>query len=145
MAAMTRREVTRGDILPMEDYSAQRKDWRAKLAEVKRDRRVAVGPVATFHFETYLTMWYQIHEMLFIEKGGEEQISDELAAYNPLVPKGDELVATVMFEIDDPERRERFLAGLGRVEKTAFLNSSVWAGMPQPARRFIAGGMTTIN
>ena len=121
MTAMSKREVTRDDILPMETYAAQRKDWRAKLAEVKRDRRVEVGPVATFYFETYLTMWYQIHEMLFIEKGGEDQISEELAAYNPLVPKGDELVATVMFEIDDPERRERFLAGLGGVEETAFL------------------------
>ena len=118
---MTKREVTRADILPIETYSAQRKDWRAKLAEVKRDRRVAVGPVATFYFETYLTMWYQIQEMLFIEKGGEDQIADELAAYNPLVPKGDELVATVMFEIDDPERREKFLAGLGGVEETVFL------------------------
>jgi len=121
MMANNKREVTRDDILPMEVYEAERKDWRRKLAEVKRDRRVEVGPVATFYFETYLTMWYQIHEMLFIEKGGEAQIADELAAYNPLVPKGDELVATVMFEIDDPERRQRFLASLGGVEETAFL------------------------
>jgi len=121
MMASNKREVTRDDILPIEVYAAERKDWRAKLAEVKRDRRVAVGPVATFYFETYLTMWYQIHEMLFIEKGGEAQIADELAAYNPLVPKGDELVATIMFEIDDPERRQRFLANLGGVEETAFL------------------------
>ena len=121
MIASHKREVTRDDILPMEVYTAERRDWRRKLAEVKRDRRVAVGPVATFYFETYLTMWYQIHEMLFIEKGGEAQIPEELAAYNPLVPKGDELVATVMFEIDDPERRERFLAGLGGVEETVFL------------------------
>ena len=115
MMASTRREVTRDDILPMEVYEAERRDWRRKLAEVKRDRRVEVGPVATFYFETYLTMWYQIQEMLFIEKGGEAQIPDELAAYNPLVPKGDELVATVMFEIDDPERRQRFLAEAARL------------------------------
>lgn len=121
MMASNKREVTREDILPMEAYGAERRDWRRKIAEAKRDRRVEVGPVATFYFETYLTMWYQVHEMLFIEQGGEAQIADELAAYNPLVPKGDELVATVMFEIDDPERRERFLAGLGGVEETAFL------------------------
>ncbi len=121
MIASHKREVTRDDILPMEVYTAERRDWRRKLAEVKRDRRVAVGPVATFYFETYLTMWYQIHEMLFIEKGGEAQNPEELSAYNPLVPKGDELVATVMFEIVDPERRERFLAGLGGVEETSFL------------------------
>jgi hypothetical protein len=131
--ASNKREVTRDDILPIEVYAAERKDWRAKLAEVKRDRRVAVGPVATFYFETYLTMWYQIHEMLFVEKGGEAQIADELAAYNPLVPKGDELVATVMFEIDDPERRQRFLSGLGGVEETAFLKvgGETIAGVPE--------------
>ena len=121
MTATTKRAVTRDDILPLEVYGAERKTWRAKLAEVKRDRRVAVGPVATFYFETYMTMWYQIQEMLFIEKGGEDQIPEELAAYNPLVPKGDELVATVMFEIDEPERRQKFLARLGGVEETAFL------------------------
>jgi Protein of unknown function (DUF3501) len=131
--ASNKREVTRGDILPLEVYGAERRDWRAKLAEVKRDRRVEVGPVATFYFETYLTMWYQIHEMLFIEKGGEDQIADELAAYNPLVPKGGELVATVMFEIDDPERRQRFLAALGGVEETAFLKfaGQTVAGVPE--------------
>jgi hypothetical protein len=131
--ASNKREVTREDILPPEVYAAERKDWRAKLAEVKRDRRVAVGPVATFYFENYQTMWYQIHEMLFIEKGGEAQVADELAAYNPLVPKGDELVATVMFEIDDPDRRQRFLAGLGGVEETAFLKvgGETVAGVPE--------------
>ena len=121
MMASNKREVTREDILPMEVYAAERKDWRGKLAEVKRDRRVEVGPVATFYFETYLTMWYQIQEMLFVEKGGEEQIADELAAYNPLVPKGDELVATVMFEIDDAVRRKTFLGRVGGVEETAFI------------------------
>jgi len=133
MTASNKREVTRDDILPMAVYAAERKDWRAKLATVKRDRRVAVGPVATFYFENYMTMWYQIHEMLFIEKGGEDQIADELAAYNPLVPKGEELVATVMFEIDDPARRQRFLAGLGGVEETAFLKvgGETVAGVPE--------------
>jgi len=131
--ANSKREVTRDDILPLEVYSAERRDWRRKLAELKRDRRVEVGPVATFYFETYMTMWYQIHEMLFIEKGGEAQIPDELAAYNPLVPKGDELVATVMFEIDEPERRQKFLAGLGGVEETAFVKvaGETVAGVPE--------------
>ncbi|MFX8289506.1 DUF3501 family protein, partial [Acinetobacter baumannii] len=57
-------------------------------------------------------MWWQVHEMLRIEKGGEEQIADELAAYNPLIPQGAELVATLMFEIDDPIRRNLVLARL---------------------------------
>ena len=58
-------------------------------------------------------MWLQVHEMIFIEKGGPEQATDEIAAYNPLIPKGRELVATFMIEIDDPLRRKNVLAGLG--------------------------------
>ncbi len=71
--------------------------------------------------------------MLFIEKGGEDQIADEFRAYNPLVPKGRELVATVMFEIDEPVRREAFLAKLGGVEETAFLRvgGETIAGVPE--------------
>ena len=116
-----RTEVSRADILPLEDYAAARKEWRQKLAAIKKNRRVEVGPVATFYFESYETMWYQIHEMLFAEKGGEAQIADELEAYNPLIPKGAELVATIMFEIDEPERRRALLARLGGVEETVFL------------------------
>jgi len=118
---MAKHEITRDDIIPMEQYASERKERRRALVDVKKNRRLEVGPVCTFYFENYQTMWNQIHEMLFIEKGGEAQIADELRAYNPLVPKGRELVATVMFEIDDPRRREVFLAKLGEIEETAFL------------------------
>ena len=114
-------EITQGDILAPEAYAAERKARRAQMVEVKRHRRIEVGPVCTFYFENYETMWHQVHEMLFIEKGGAEQIEDELRAYNPLIPKGRELVATVMFEIDEPMRRKAFLSRLGGVEETAFL------------------------
>lgn len=114
-------EITRDDIIPIEQYASERKERRRALVETKKHRRLEVGPVCTVYFENYETMWNQIHEMLFIEKGGEAQIEDELRAYNPLVPKGRELVATVMFEIDDPRRRETFLAKLGGIEETAFL------------------------
>lgn len=114
-------EITAADILPMEQYAAERKERRRAIVEMKRNRRLEVGPVCTFYFESYETMWAQVHEMLFIEKGGDEQIPDELAAYNPLIPKGDELVATVMFEIDEPVRRHAFLAKLGGIEETAFI------------------------
>ena len=114
-------EITQGDILPLETYAAERKARRLQMVEIKRHRRIEVGPVCTFYFENYETMWHQVHEMLFIEKGGDEQIEDELRAYNPLIPKGHELVATVMFEIDDPIRRKAFLSRLGGVEETAFL------------------------
>ncbi len=115
-------EITRDKIMDMADYAKVRKERRRNITKIKRDRRVAVGPDATFYFESYDTMWHQIHEMLYIERGGEEQIIDELAAYNPLIPKGRELIATLMFEIDEPERRESFLADLGGVEETICLN-----------------------
>ncbi len=114
-------EITRADILPMADYTAARKERRRALVEVKKHRRLEVGPACTYYIENFETMWNQIHEMLFIEKGGEAQIADELSAYNPLIPKGRELVATVMFEIDDPVRRGALLAKLGGVEQTAFI------------------------
>lgn len=114
-------EISRQDILSMEVYERQRKERRRDLIALKSNRRVEVGPSATWYFENYETMWNQIHEMLYIERGGEAQIADELSAYNPLIPKGRELVATVMFEIDDAERRKRLLAKLGGIELKAFL------------------------
>ena len=117
-----RHEITRDDLISMERYGRERKERRAALAEVKKHRRLEVGPDCTFYFENFETMWHQIHEMLFIEKGGAAQIADELAAFNPLVPKGRELVATVMFEIDDEQRRQAFLATLGGIEETAFID-----------------------
>jgi hypothetical protein len=113
--------ISRADILPMADYALIRADKRREMVAIKKNRRVSVGPSATFHFESYETMWLQIHEMLHIEKGGEEQIAGELLAYNPLIPKGDELVATLMFEIDDPVRRANLLNRLGGVENTITL------------------------
>ena len=101
--------------------SKVRAERRRQIAEIKKNRRLEVGPFATFYFESYETMLHQVQEMLFIEKGGAAQIPDELAAYNPLIPQGSELVATVMFEIDDPIRRARVLATLGGVEDQAFI------------------------
>jgi hypothetical protein len=118
---MAKKQITRDDVLDMDAYRAVRATKRAEMVGIKRDRRVAVGPDATFYFESHDTMWWQIHEMLYIEKGGEEQIPDELAAYNPLIPQGRELIATLMFEIDDPDRRKRILSGLGGVEETCVL------------------------
>ncbi len=114
-------EITRADLMPVGEYVKVRKEQRARVVALKKHRRLEVGPFATFHFESWDTMWLQIQEMLYIEKGGEEQIPGELEAYNPLIPKGHELVATVMFEIDDPLRRARVLARLGGVEETGFI------------------------
>ena len=115
------RRITAADILPDAAFAAERKARRAALLPAKRLRRVALGPWCTVYFESFETMLFQVQEMLLIEKGGAEQLADELAAYNPMIPQGAELTATAMFEIDDPERRARVLAELGGVEDHFFL------------------------
>jgi len=117
----TERRITPGDLMPDADYAKVRKERRAALLPAKRLRRVHVGPFCTFFFETYDTMLFQVQEMLLTEKGGADQIPDELAAYNPLIPQGSELVATIMFEIEDPARRENALARLGGAEDCFFV------------------------
>ena len=115
------RKIETSAILPAAEYAGVRAERRRAITEIKKNRRLEVGPYATFYFESYETMLHQVHEMLFIEKGGPAQIPDELAAYNPLIPQGSELVATVMFEIDEPVRRARVLGSLGGIEHKAFI------------------------
>ena len=107
--------------MPLEVYTQQRKELRKKIVEFKKDRRIPLGPYATFYFESYETMLAQVQEMLFIEKGGDEQLKDELTAYNPLVPNGKELTATLMFEIDNPVSRAAFLGKVGGIEEMVYL------------------------
>jgi hypothetical protein len=116
-----KREITPADLMPSAEYAKVRAVRRQAVVARKQNRRLEVGPVATFHFEDYDSMWLQVQEMLYIEKGGEAQIADELSAYNPLIPNGRELVATVLFEIDDPVRRKTLLGRLGGIEDTAFI------------------------
>lgn len=115
------RQITRQDLIPDAEFAKVRKERRASLLPMKRLRRIHLGPHCTFLFETYETMLFQVQEMLLIEKGGEAQVADELAAYNPLVPQGRELVATVLFEIEDEVRRAAILARLGGVERHLFV------------------------
>ena len=115
------REVTKADIISLEQYSKDRKQLRKEIIEFKKNRRVSLGPYATFYFECYETMLAQIQEMLYIEKGGNDQLKDELSAYNPLIPKGQELVATLMFEIDNVLSRTEFLNKVGGIEKKIFI------------------------
>lgn len=133
MSMTQKHEITAADILPPDVYAAERAARRRELVALKRQRRVEVGPFVTFYFENFQTMWFQIHEMLHIERGGAEQIGDELAAYNPLVPKGRELVATFMIEIDNPERRKMELLRLGGIEESAFIRfgSDTIASIPE--------------
>jgi len=116
------RKITEADILSDADYQAQRKALRAGAIAIKKNRRVEVGPFATLYFENYQTMWLQVQEMLRIEKGGPAQIEGELEAYNPLIPQGSELIATMMIEIEDANRRDRELRQLGHIEDSVFLD-----------------------
>ncbi len=146
MTERSPRQITRDDILSMDDYAAQRSDRRTKLVQEKKNRRIAVGPDVMFYFESHNTMWFQIHEMLYIEKGGEDQIADELSAYTPLIPQGNELVATMMIEIEDECRRARTLARLGHVEGQIFLvvGDEESKGVPEEdADRTTADGKTS--
>jgi len=116
------RILTRDDVLSLEEYEKIRPQRRGDILKIKQRRRVSVGPFATFYFESYDTMWYQVHEMLRIEGGGIAQIEEEIEAFAPLVPAGREFVATLMFEIPDAERRDRVLHELGGVEETVFIS-----------------------
>ena len=116
-----KRSIQKEDIMPLEVYTQQRKELRKKIVEFKKDRRIPLGPYATFYFESFETMLAQVQEMLYIEKGGDEQLKDELIAYNPLVPNGKELTATLMFEIDNPVSRAAFLGKVGGIEEMVYL------------------------
>ena len=116
-----KKEIEKNDLMPADVYAESRKQTRKDLVEFKKNRRIALGPYATFYFESFETMVAQVQEMLHIEKGGDEQLKDELIAYNPLVPDGKELTATLMFEIDNPISRGVFLGKVGGIEEKIFM------------------------
>ena len=116
-----KKEIKKEDIMPLDIYIKNRKELRKNIVSFKKDRRIALGPYATFYFESYETMLAQVQEMLYIEKGGDEQLKDELIAYNPLIPNGKELTATIMFEIDNPVSRSAFLSKVGGIEEKVFI------------------------
>jgi len=116
-----KRLIEKKDLIPIDVYTQTRKQIRKNIVEYKINRRIALGPYATFYFESFETMVAQVQEMLYIEKGGDEQLKDELTAYNPLVPNGKELTATLMFEIDNPVSRGAFLGKVGGIEEKIFM------------------------
>jgi hypothetical protein len=119
-----KREIQKQDIMPLDVYIKNRRELRKSIVDFKKNRRIALGPYATFYFESYETMLAQVQEMLYIEKGGYEQLKDELSAYNPLIPNGKELTATLMFEIDNPISRAAFLGKVGGIEEKVFMKIS---------------------
>ena len=114
---MKKRIISLDDIISNEEYGNIRSSKRREMIEFKKFRRIDVGPVASLYFESKDTMIYQIQEMAYVEKITREELDEELASYNPLVPNGRELTATMMIEIDDPLRRKNFLSRLGGVEE----------------------------
>ena len=128
-----KRQIEKQDLLPSDVYAKSRKQIRKDLVDFKKDRRIALGPYATFYFESFETMVAQVQEMLHIEKGGDEQLKDELIAYNPLVPNGKELTATLMFEIDNPISRAAFLGKVGGIEEKIFIkiNDEIVKAVPE--------------
>ena len=128
-----KKQIEKEDLLPSDVYAKSRKQIRKDLVEFKKDRRIALGPYATFYFESFETMVAQVQEMLHIEKGGDEQLKDELIAYNPLVPNGKELTATLMFEIDNPIIRASFLGKVGGIEEKIFMkiNDEIVKAVPE--------------
>lgn len=122
----------REKILDDASYNQERKQRRKDIIELKRHRRIAVGPYAVLHFENFETMLYQIQEMLWIEKGGDEQLEDEISAYAPLVPNGSELVATMMLEIDSKSLREAVLQQLGDIEINTSIEIAEEKSIAQP-------------
>ncbi len=140
------KQITKADLLSLEDFTKVRSQKRQETIEIKKYRRVLLGPEATLFFENFDTLWWQIQEMLYIEKGGDAQIEDELLAYNPLLPQGSELVATFMIEIDDPLRRAQVLAQLGGIEYhlcLRFANHTIKAIPEDDPSRTTASGKTS--
>ena len=118
---MKRFNIKEDDVINIDKYINERPKIKKEISQIKKFRRISVGPYATFYFECYDTMIYQVQEMLYIERGGIEQMKDELQAYNPLVPKGKELVATLMFEINNEFKRKEFLNSVGGIEEETFI------------------------
>lgn len=119
---MSSRKLTRADLMSLEQYSAGRPAFRAKVFEHKKKRLVAVGPNATWYFEDRLSVQYQVQEMLRVERIFEaDGIQDEIDAYSPLIPDGSNWKVTFLIEFPDEQERRRRLAGLKGVEDACWV------------------------
>ncbi|MGH8272641.1 MAG: DUF3501 family protein [Gammaproteobacteria bacterium] len=115
-------KLKRQDLWGLEEYDEKREAFRRELMEYRRERRLAIGPHVTLHFEDRKTIRYQIQEMLRAEKIFErEGIEEELTAYNPLIPDGDNLKATMMIEYEDVAERRAALGKLGGIERKVWI------------------------
>ncbi len=114
--------ITRDSLMTLEAYAKERPAFRARVLAHKRDRSVHLGEHLTLLFEDELTIRYQVQEMLRIEKTFEEAgIQDELDAYNPLIPDGSNLKATMLIEYEDEDERRGALTQLKGIEDSVWL------------------------
>jgi hypothetical protein len=115
-------KLQRSDLLGLEEYHRRRPQLRAETIAHKRNRKLPIGPHATLYFEDRVTIAYQVQEMLRAERIFEsEAIDEELAAYNPLIPDGDNWKATFMIEYEDLEERRTALAQLLGIEQRVWV------------------------
>lgn len=115
-------KLTTTDLWSLEEYHKRRPTFRQEVLAHKRDRQAPIGPNVTLYFEDRVTIQYQIQEMLRAERIFEsEAIAEELAAYNPLIPDGTNLKATMMLEYPDVAERRAALARLAGIEDTVYL------------------------
>ncbi|MCE2460406.1 MAG: DUF3501 family protein [Pseudomonadales bacterium] len=124
-------KLTRETLWSLEQYAVEREAFRRMVIEHKRARRVALGAHATLLFEDFLTMKYQVQEMLRVERIFEpDAIEDEIAAYNPLIPDGTNWKATLLIEYEDVAERAAALKRMPGVEHR------VWVGVGDTPRTF---------
>jgi len=116
-------KLTREDLYSLEQYADLRPEFRDKVMEHKKDRRLLLGTNATLYFEDRMTMQYQVQEMLRIEKIFEaDGINEELEAYNPLIPDGSNWKATFMIEFPDVDERQQMLSQLVGIEDRVYIH-----------------------
>ncbi len=125
-------KLTRDKLYTLEKYAQVRNDFRAKVIAHKKSRQVQIGPHASLYFEDFLTMQYQVQEMLRAEKIFETAgIDEEIAAYNPLIPDGSNWKATFMLEYGDESERRVALAKMQAIEDKVWVRVAgfdpVWA------------------
>ena len=114
-------QLKRSDLMSLEQYSNERTAFRSRVLEHKKNRKLHLGPNFTLLFEDRLTIQYQIQEMLRIEKIFDSAgIEEELSAYNPLIPNGSNLKATLLIEYADIEQRKIELARLANMERAIY-------------------------
>ena len=119
------RKLTIDDILDLRAYERVRDESRAEVIELKKLRRITLGPVLTLMFENRVTMRSQIHEMIRAEKVmRDEQVMEELQAYNPLIPEAGQLSATLFIELVNEDEIREWLPKLVNIESSIVIRLS---------------------